>query len=439
MAEDVLRKTASLCPLCLERVNSRLVRRDGRVYIEKDCPAHGHFSTIIWNGRYDILDWYGDVKNIKEGENIHCPTYCGICPDHQNDTCCVLFEVTDRCNLSCTYCFADNGQKDDKSVEELARQMKNFIIPGKTLIQLSGGEPTVRDDLPEITRSASELGCKYIQLNSNGIRLAEDEDYVRRLAENGLSFVFMQFDGTNDAVYMKLRKRPLFHVKERAIENCARYNIGVTLVPTLVPGVNVSEIGKILRYAAGKSPTVRGVHFQPVTYMGHIPALPNDSERMTLDELIWQIEKQSDGLVSAENLLPSACDHPMCGFHGDFAVQEDGTLYPLSRKRDEDAAACCCGVEAAAKNREFVARRWQRTGASESGEACCCCCETKKPDMSDLDYFLNRVKTHGFTVTAMVFQDAGTIDLERLRMCSLHVYDDGKLKPFCSRYITKLG
>lgn len=440
----VKRETYSVCPVCLKRVSAKLVERGERTYIDKSCPEHGDFSTLVWNGRYDLLDWYGCAESVKEGENTHCPNNCGICPDHVSDTCCVLFEVTERCNLNCTYCFADNSGKPDKSVEELKAQMRDFVVPGKTLVQLSGGEPTVRDDLPDIVRAAKELGCKYVQLNSNGIRLAEDEDYVRRLAEAGLSFVFMQFDGTNDAVYMKLRRHPLFSVKEKAIENCSRFGVGVTLVPTLVPGVNVSETGNILKYAVGRSPAVRGVHFQPVTYMGHIPNLPDDAARLPLDELIWQIESQSDGLVKAENLLPSACDHPMCGFHGDFAVQEDGTLFPLSSKRDEDSAACCCGAESAAtKNREFVARRWKRSGAEiaekKEGSCCCCCCgETKKPDMGDLDYFLERVRTHGFTVTAMAFQDAANLDIERLRRCSLHVYSEGKLKPFCSNYLTPL-
>ena len=60
----------------------------------------------------------------------------------------------------------------------------------------------MRDDLPEIVAYAKQVGCKYVQLNSNGLRLAEDEAFVKRLAAAGLSFVFMQFDGV-DVPYMK--------------------------------------------------------------------------------------------------------------------------------------------------------------------------------------------------------------------------------------------
>ena len=45
------------------------------------------------------------------------------------------------------------------------------------------------------------------------------------------------------------------------------------------------------------------------------------------------------------------------------------------------------------------------------------------------------MKSNGFTITAMAFQDPYTTDLDRLRHCSLHVYDRGKLIPFCARYM----
>jgi len=58
------------------------------------------------------------------------------------------------------------------------------------------------------------------------------------------------------------------------------------------------------------------------------------------------------------------------------------------------------------------------------------------PDSLDLDYFMNRVRTHGFTLTSMAFQDAGNLDLERLRRCSLHVFDNGRFVPFCAYYLS---
>jgi uncharacterized radical SAM superfamily Fe-S cluster-containing enzyme len=294
-------------------------------------------------------------------------------------------------------------------------------VPGKTLVQLSGGEPTVRDDLPGIVAAAKEAGCKYVQLNTNGIRLAQDAEYLESLARAGLSFVFMQFDGTNDDIYGALRGKPLLEVKQRAIENCARFNAGVTLVPTIVPGINTQDIGNIIRFAVSQAPAVRGVHFQPVSYFGRIPAAPSDSGRFTLDELLDAIEKQAGELVPADSLSPSRCDHPLCGFHGDYIVMQDNTLRAL-----HNAKKGCCTPTTADQNRAFIARKWKRPSAERSsGEA----------RIDTLDGFLSRVRSHSFTITAMAFQDAGNLDIERLRRCSLHVFDDGRFVPFCAYYI----
>jgi hypothetical protein len=123
------------------------------------------------------------------------------------------------------------------------------------------------------------------------------------------------------------------------------------------------------------------------------------------------------------DIAPSACDHPRCGFHSDFVVLPD-RLLALTPQASSD---CCgkTGSDEALRNRRFVARRWKR----ENVEI------IEDPDMSDFDTFLSRVKSHGFTITGMAFQDAYNLDIERLRRCSLHVYSEGKIVPFCSYYI----
>jgi uncharacterized radical SAM superfamily Fe-S cluster-containing enzyme len=338
--------------------------------------------------------------------------------------------VTQRCDLTgCAYCFAGTPREGrDLSLGELAAQMKSFVRPGETFIQLSGGEPCVRNDLPDVVRAATDLGCAYVQLNTNGLRLARDEKFTARLADAGLSFVFLQFDGVDDAVYRHLRGRDMLNVKIRAIENCAKYKIGTTLVPTLVRGVNTGAIGDIARFAVSRSPAVRGVHFQPACFMGRHPGCDRASERFTLDELAFELRRQARDLIGDAVILPSACDHPLCGFHSDFVTLEDGSLYPLSSEREGRDAPCCGVKDRAAMNREFVGRRWKISGAegpSPSG------------DMCDLDYFASRARSHAFTLTAMAFQDPWNLDLERLRSCSLHVFNDGRLIPFCANYLVK--
>ncbi len=59
--------------------------------------------------------------------------------------------------------------------------------------------------------------------------------------------------------------------------------------------------------------------------------------------------------------------------------------------------------------------------------------------MTSMEEFLARTRSHGFTVTSMVFQDAGNLDIERLRQCSLHVYREGRWIPFCACYLSPMG
>lgn len=416
---EIVRKTRSVCPRCLQNIEAALVSEGENIKLKKRCPAHGEFSVIVWRGLSDFALWRGGAGELKAGEGLSCPQNCGICSEHIQGTCCTLLEVTRRCNLKCSFCFAE-GAMAEPSMEELKAAVDIIMSRGKVLIQLSGGEPTLRDDLPELIRYIRSKGADFVQLNSNGLRLAEDEEYVRALAEAGLSFVFLQFDGASDDIYEKLRGKALLETKKKAIELCGRHGLGVTLVPTLVKGVNDHQVGDIIRFGAALSPVVRGVHFQPVSYFGRYPEPPDDSERYTLDELINALGVQAG--IKEENIAPSRCDHPSCGAHASFVVMKNGSLMPLTYRRN------ACKMSSAAQNRAYIGSRWTRNTEKEDNDF--------GDDLKNMDAFVERLKSHGFTVTAMAFQDAMNFDIERLRRCSLHVYSEGKLKPFCAAYLS---
>ena len=429
-----VRHTQSVCPVCLARLPADIVRDGQDYFLTKTCPEHGQFSAVVWRGDVPAFESWG-AYTPPDAPAPGCPDACGLCGDHLRKTCCALVEVTDRCNLACPVCFAESGPDGaEPSVGALYDIFRQLADNGRTFVQLSGGEPTVRDDLPEIVAAAKRAGCENIQLNSNGLRLGAEPEFTRVLRDAGLSFVFMQFDGTEDGIYKKLRGRPLLAEKEAAIAVCDGNRLGVTLVPTVVPGVNDHNIGDILDFALSRSPAVRGVHFQPVSYFGRYPVAPRNEDRITLPEILRAIDAQTDGKIKIKDFAPSACDHPRCGFHGDFVVLPGGALLRLTSK----SKGSCCGDDKNAhlKNRAFVSRRWKRTDDAGAPKAVP---DGADADFTDMDTFLSRVRSHGFTVTAMAFQDAWTLDLERLRMCSLHVYRDGRVIPFCRSYLTPSG
>jgi uncharacterized radical SAM superfamily Fe-S cluster-containing enzyme len=422
-----------VCPVCLRRVPAERVTRGEDIYLEKTCPEHGFFSAVVWRGGLgaEFGKWRSYIPP-DDAAPARCPGACGLCEIHLNKTCCARVEVTRRCNLRCPVCFAESGGGGrEPGVAELFGVFKKLVDAGNTFVQLSGGEPSARDDLPDIIAAARRAGCENVQLNSNGIRLGREPGFTRALADAGLSFVFLQFDGIADNTYEKLRGVPLISEKLRTIDVCDVYNLGVTLVPTLVPGVNDGEIGDIIEFAVKRSPAIRGVHFQPVSYFGRYPAPPGDGGRITLPEVLRAVETQTGGKFKIRDFNPSSCDHPCCGFHGDFVVLPRGRIMKLTKKYNPGA---CCADGAHLKNRAFVARRWKRPAAAEAGAPPP---PGEKADWRDMSTFLSRVKSHGFTISAMAFQDAWTLDLERLRRCSLHVADGAGVTPFCARYITK--
>ena len=418
---ETIRMTRSVCPVCLRKLEAALRREaDGSVTLNKTCQEHGSFSVPVWRGKLDFDRWIGSARPLGElGQ--HCPDCEGICAEHEIGSCCVLLEVTRRCNLRCRFCFAD-GAAPEPTLAELKAAVDEILRHGRPLIQLSGGEPTLRDDLPELVRHAKTAGASTVQINTNGLRLAADAGYASALQEAGLDIVFLQFDGTDDAVYETLRGRPLLAEKERAIEHCAAAGLGVTLVPTVVRGVNDDQIGEIIRYGAFLSPVVRGVHFQPVSYFGKYTRRPEDDDRYTLDELIHALSAQTG--FAPGSFAPSHCDHPACGLHGSFLTDEFGELTPLTHWDASKLPRCT----SAAENRAYIGSRWSAPETPAVTDA----------EPGSLDDFLNRAGRYGFTVTAMAFQDALNLDVERLRRCSLHVYENGRLIPFCAKYLTRM-
>nr|WP_286181814.1 radical SAM (seleno)protein TrsS [Desulfovibrio sp. Huiquan2017] len=417
-------------------------------FLVKTCPEHGEFRTVVWRGEPSFASWVrpkvpSGPKTPFTRVELGCPLDCGLCDAHRQHTCTALIEVTWRCDLGCPVCFASSGKaaSPDPSLKDLGRLFDRVeVASGHCNIQLSGGEPTVREDLPEIIRLGKAKGFPFIQLNTNGLRLGRESGYAARLAEAGLDSVFLQFDGVRDPIYETLRGRALLKTKLQALDALAGAGVGVILVPTVVPGVNDRDLGEILRLGVERSPAVRGVHFQPVSYFGRYPKAPDDGERITLPEIMRGLETQTGGMLRAADFRPPGCEHALCSFHANYVVTETGGLTRLS-----SGGSCGCAPrpasEGADASKAFVKRQWAAPdsrlpmafdaapddvagGASEDA----------------LDVFIRRAATHTFAVSAMAFQDCWTLDLERLKGCCIHeVSPDGRLIPFCAYNLTSMG
>ena len=426
-------KTSSVCPVCLTRIPAvKTVGEDGNIYLEKKCWEHGSFKTLIWEGDLEsYIGWAAGDSNTpvtpvraREAER-GCPNDCGLCQNHERDGCCVLLELTNRCNLSCPVCFASAGEQSphDLSVEEIGKQYDLLMEHGGPFnIQLSGGEPTLREDLDKIIALGKEKGFTFFQLNTNGIRLAREGGYAAHLAKGGVSTVFLQFDGLDDEIYQTLRGAALTGTKLRAIENCKAAGLPVVLVPTVAPGVNDHALGDILRFALAHAPHVRGVHIQPISYFGRC-GLEAPEKRLTIPAVLRRIKAQTEGLMKASDFGGGGAESPYCSFHASYLRKPDGSLKALPRRRSQ----CCCVKSSDA--RDFVSQQW-------SGKASCCDGDS---DTASLDAFLQKTVENTFTVSGMVFQDAYNLDLDRLRRCYICEVDTERgMVPFCAYNLTDI-
>ncbi|HHU53036.1 MAG TPA: radical SAM protein [Clostridiaceae bacterium] len=417
----LLSDTKSVCPVCLKRIEARYTAGADGVFLEKVCLDHGDFCVPVWDNPLDFLRWKTRVIDEPDFKS-NCPYDCGICANHLQATCCVLLEVTQRCNLGCPICFASSGGEhtvDDPGLTTIAGWYDMLMANGGPFnIQLSGGEPTMRDDLPEIICLGKEKGFSFFQLNTNGLRIANETGYIEKLKEAGLSTVFLQFDGFSDKANLALRGRSITEDKIRAVQRCKEAHIGVVLVPTVMKGANDDELGDILRFAADNMPIVRGVHFQPVSLFGRYSA--GEDARITFPELFNKIERQTDGKLKRTDFLPSNAEHPLCGFHATYTVK-DGNWTLLSSGED-----CSCGISSD-QARRAVANKWTAPAEIVPSE------KTSSIDVSFLDKFLMERQNTTLAISGMAFQDAYTMDLNRLRRCYIHIVSpEGKLIPFCS-------
>ncbi|MCM5551592.1 radical SAM (seleno)protein TrsS [Pleomorphomonas sp. NRK KF1] len=444
-------RTRSVCPECLKTIPAERVAIGDTVYLDKTCPEHGRVVTPVWRGlrSYDI--WSRSRRNTASPVTVAtvvaegCPRDCGLCADHRQQSCCVLIDVTSRCDLVCPVCFASADRHGvDMPIDEIATTLDALRAgSGQVHVQLSGGEPTVRDDLPEIVALVRAKGFDFVQLNTNGIRIGREPNYLAALADAGLDCVFLQFDGVSDAVYRRLRGRDLFAAKRLAIESARAAGIGVVLVPTLVPGVNTDEIGAIVDFAKGEMPTVRAVHFQPVSYFGRCPEAPHDEDRITLPEVMQALIEHSQGTIRLEDFSPGSAENPFCSFSGRFTVDPSGLFVadpePVSggccgsAAGEAAAEGSCCGTASGrspevARAQRYVAGQWKSALSDE----------TPASGLEAFDAFLER-QGRRLSLSAMAFQDAWTLDLDRLRQCYIHVAkSDGRAIPFCAYNLTDL-
>ncbi|NJD98532.1 radical SAM protein [Thermococcus sp. LS1] len=333
-------RTYSLCPETRKVVPALIWEKDGKVWITKRCPE-GLITDVYYESveqYYRFQKWRYDFNLMSfnvENSGVNCPFDCGLCARHRSHTNLLNIVLTNRCNLSCWYCFfyAKEGQPIYEPTLEQIRMMlrnakKEYPI-GANAVQLTGGEPTLREDLIEIIRIAKEEGYDHVQLNTDGIKLAFEPELVKKIREAGVNTLYLSYDGMTPQTNWKNHwEIPLIFENVRKAGGP-----GIVLVPTTIRNVNDHELGAIINFGLNHLDIVRGVNFQPISLVGRVPKKERQRFRITIPGAIKRIEEQTNGAIAIEDWYPI----PIAGHIARFFEAFTGSKYYMT-------SHYCCGA-----------------------------------------------------------------------------------------------
>ena len=442
VSETLLKRTKSRCPVCRAECPAEVWKigdaKQQRVFLRRRCAQHGEAQVCIASDARFYWLAQGDPQNACCGGNA-CSASDGVvrgtlgrnaaAPSENQkskienlSTCLALIEIVNSCNLACPTCFADSPRDphvDAVPLADLQRRIQGVIDRkgGIEILQLSGGEPTLHPQFCELLAWChANPGIDYVLLNTNGVRIAQDDAFLDELGKTfryGKFQLYLQFDGPQEAGQRTLREADLREIRRRAMERCGALNIPVTLAMTVTPETLVHVWAAVefgLRYAH-----VRGVAFQPMFTSGRAPR--DIAMRLNTADIILAAVEQAGGRLRYEDFTPLPCGDPNCATIGYLLKTPDGGTRSISEFIDF--------AQVQGFLRDKIRYRLE--------DLLQCGCESEP--LGELLRQFELDETHTFRLFIKPFMDEATWDEDRIDRCCTHVIrPDGKLDSFCRYY-----
>lgn len=359
-----LGSTETFCHLCGNKerlIPWHIVTKDNTVMLRKFCPTCGEsYATISTDFKY-----YKKCENYLKKPDLPetaltpilrgCPFDCGVCPQHQNHPCLALFNINDECNMKCNICYhsSEPGSGNFRSMEEIEKMHETLLKVESTpdLIQVTGWEPSIHPEIIQILQYLKSGPTRHLMLNTNGIRISQDEEFVKELKNIGKGFeVYLQFDSLQAEALKKIRNGDMRDVRRKALEMLDKYNISTTLVCVIQKWINDEEIPELIEYAT-KWKCVRGIVFQPIQDVGRNKNSEEDY-RITLSEIRERIILDDSNPFTSNDMIPLPCDpHKICVW---YSIKSGNTILPVTSQIPREMITEQRGTIAFEQDKEFI-------------------------------------------------------------------------------------
>lgn len=447
---ETIKNTESRCPECLLACPARVWKSHGspsKVYLSRTCTEHGEVTVCISSDARFYWLSKGDESNCGAGcacsadplgldgtlgKNAEMPSLLDTSKAPAEvmevlSTCLALIEIVDSCNLSCPTCFAASpvgvGSKlNAKPLNDIKMRIKGVLDrKGKIeILQLSGGEPTLHPDLFElIDWIYAEERIDYTLINTNGVLLAKDDDFLAEIgkrARRGNFQLYLQFDGLQEEGQRELRGADLRELKQKVMERCQAESIPVTLATT-VNDSNLAHLWEIIEFGLNYS-VCRGVAMQPMFLSGRNPEnqIGEKPSRLNTADIILACVDQSNEKLRFEDFTPLPCGDPNCATIG-YLLRTPIGVRSISDFIDFS------------KLQGFLSDKVRY----ELSDLQNCGCDNT--ELGALLHQFEMKEEHAFRLFIKPFMDAWTWDQDRIDRCCTHVIrPDGKLDSFCRYY-----
>ncbi|WP_136416008.1 GTP 3',8-cyclase MoaA [Herbaspirillum sp. ST 5-3] len=180
--------------------------------------------------------------------------------------------VTDRCNLRCTYCMPEECAGGEEpanwlSFDEIERVIGAFARLGVHRVRLTGGEPTLRKNLPELAARLSSLpGIADLSLSTNGTQLARQ---AKALRSAGVTRLNVSLDSLDPRRFAEIARRDALDMVLRGLAVAREAGFGpIKINMVAMPGVTDAEIDDMVAFCIDRQFVLRLIEVMPVGSAG---------------------------------------------------------------------------------------------------------------------------------------------------------------------------